>query len=340
MLHALLPQGHYPTPYHYFGLVEDLPAVDGALYQLHGHPAVKTGMTREEVRQLIVFEDELLDASPLDPHALLWQARQALLRAGTAGFRITGTCLVDAGHCRLGDFGPSEYRLGGFRLPGNHFQHLPVPQEDLGAYLAGKAFWIESPDGWRSVSWDEFFQTTGWRPNYTSLLTILEDLLLLAGSGDLAVEGLPGDMLVIATRDGRALRLWDTSTRMEVSLTIHRESFNVEGYTVRLCHGSATGVGSCHFEARAADGEYGIGRRRARTHPSVDTHARAVGGAPGEFNSEQRRGPHMRAPARRNGGLLGSRADAPAGRRAVRVHQRHVFSGLRSPRRRFASLLG
>ncbi len=259
LFHALIPQGHYPSPYHLLGTVEGLSAADEAILRLHAHPLVKPGMTTREVEDLIVFDDQLLDASPGNVNTLVWRAREALIEKGTASFTSRGVCLTDAQSCRshaLEEFGWTGHRIGALGLPGNHYQQLALQDGGLGAYVAGKEFWLESAGEWRSVDWNDFLHATGWRPNYTSLLTVLENILLLAHDGHVTASETSDGKIALETRQGQELRLI-SGYRMGLSLVMDKETFQVSNYTVTICGpGDSSG---CFFEIMAIDGEYGTG---------------------------------------------------------------------------------
>ena len=257
LFHALIPQGHYPSPYHVLGTVEGLSATDEAILRLHAHPLVKPGMTTRQVEELIVFYDQLLDASPGDVNTMVWRAREALIEKGTASFTFRGVCLTDAQSCRshaLEEFGWTGHLIGELGLPGNHYQQLGLQDGRLAAYVAGKEFWLESAGEWRSVDWNGFLHATGWRPNYTSLLTVLENILLLAHDGHVTDSDMSDGKIALETRQGQELRLI-SDYRMGLSLILDKETFQVSDYTVTICGpGDSSG---CFFEIMAIDGEYG-----------------------------------------------------------------------------------
>ena len=258
LFHALIPAGHYPSPYHLLGAVEGLSAVDEAILRLHGHPLVKPGMTKEQVDNLIVFSDEMLDARPIDITTLVWRAREVLIEQGTAAFTSRGVCLADTASCHshgMKEFGWTDHLIGEFRLPGNHFQKIGLQDGESRAYVAGKEFWIESVDGWHSVDWNEFLGATGWRPNYTSLLTVLENILLLAHDGDITASERPDGRIALESREGRALRLY-SNAKMKLSLTLDKNTFRISAYTVTICRPENSS--GCVFEIEAKHGEYGI----------------------------------------------------------------------------------
>ena len=257
LFHALIPQGHYPSPYQWLGTVEGLSATDEAILRLHAHPLVKPGMTTRQVEELIVFDDQLLDASPGGVNTLVWRAREALIEKGTASFTSRGVCLTDTQSCRshaLEEFDWTGHLIGELGLPGNHYQQLALQDGRLGAYVAGKEFWLESAGEWRSVDWNGFLHATGWRPNYTSLLTVLENILLLAHDGHVTASEMSDGKIALETRQGQELRLI-SGYRMGLSLVMDKETFQVSDYTVTICGpGDSSG---CFFEIMAIDGEYG-----------------------------------------------------------------------------------
>ena len=272
LMHALIPQGHFASPYTLLGTIEGLSAIDEALLRFHADPAMEPGMTAQQVEELIVFSDELLDAPPLDLHMLVWRAREALLRAGSAVFITRGSCLTDLDACYfdgLWDFGWSDHWIGEFQLPGNHLQRLSVRNGIMEAYVAGKEFWTVSPRGeWYRIDWPAFSRATLWRPNYTSVLTILENILLLARTSDVIVEERPDGTLVLQTLEGRELRLYGT-VEMDVSLVLDAGTLHVTEYDARIQYadnaepapGSGESVGSAPtvaiFEVQARAGSYG-----------------------------------------------------------------------------------
>ena len=123
-LHALVPIGHSTRPASIMGgsgLNAPSPR-DLDLIRLNSHRLVRPGMTMEEVRQVIVLDDELLDgpqatleekSEPLD---LIWRAYVALAEADSASFRLSGGWIER--HCNL-TFGvrrgPIEMKIGDFR---------------------------------------------------------------------------------------------------------------------------------------------------------------------------------------------------------------------------------
>ncbi len=94
-----------------------LSVVDRELLRLNGHRLVKPGMTMDQVRQLVVFEDELLDSAGTSSYGRLWRAAESLRDAGSMqiAMRSQGTwqsCQVPFwwihGEIRIAPKGESE----------------------------------------------------------------------------------------------------------------------------------------------------------------------------------------------------------------------------------------
>ena len=257
LMHALIPQGHYPMAYHTVGEIQNLAAGDEAILRLHAHPLVQPGMTLEQMEQLLVFRDELLDASPTEVNTLVWRARETLFNEQTVSFDARGTCLAEQNVCQshgVQEFDWTEYNIGELKLPGNHLQDLSLQNGDLEAYVAGKEFWINTSNNWRSMDWLEFSAATQWRPNYTSLFTVLENILLLAHEDDISVTEAEGQ-IVLETRQNRELRLI-SNLGMDVSLTLDSTTFRVSDYTVTICLPEQSA--GCIFQLEARQGAYGV----------------------------------------------------------------------------------
>ena len=90
LMHALIPQGHFASPYTLLGTIEGLSAIDEALLRFHADPAIEPGMTAQQVEELIVFSDELLDAPPLDLHTLVLARARGTAPGGLRGVHYEG----------------------------------------------------------------------------------------------------------------------------------------------------------------------------------------------------------------------------------------------------------
>ena len=267
LMHALIPQGHYNSPYLTFGFVDridELSAEDEAILRFHAHPLVEPGMTKADVERLIVFTDELLDASPNDALTVAWRARESLLKAGSAEFSIRGLCRSNLANCitdpfvPLRDFGWSDYLVGGFQLPGNHFQRISFGNGATKAYVMGKEFWINESGVWERATWQSFSDQLQWMPNYTSPLIALENILLLARRSDVVSREQPDGSIILETQSDQGLNLY-VNFSMKITMTLDKTTLHILNYTVELCNRSEPF--DCVFEIQAKEGEYGVEER-------------------------------------------------------------------------------
>ena len=105
----------------------DYTTIDGmdyGLFKLLAHPLVQPGMSFDEVRELIVFSDELNDPpepAQLSPQALLRRAAATMIDAGSARFEMEGDWPRCGGNL---DFGPATHEIGNLRYGREHWIHF------------------------------------------------------------------------------------------------------------------------------------------------------------------------------------------------------------------------
>ena len=99
-LHGLAPTGHPERSKVVLSIMQSagyLTFIDKAILRLNSHPLIEPGMTMSEVRELIVFEDELPDQSPeeaLTGYDILERAFFNLQKVDTVRMEIRGDCPV------------------------------------------------------------------------------------------------------------------------------------------------------------------------------------------------------------------------------------------------------
>ena len=121
LMHALMPMAHRDDPLSAVNNINgpdwiELDPSEEALIRLHRNSLIRPGMTMEQVRPLVVLEDELLDApavrgGALTPMEILREAFQTLQNADSATWRIEGGWLD---RCAEYSFGPADYTIAGF----------------------------------------------------------------------------------------------------------------------------------------------------------------------------------------------------------------------------------
>ena len=251
-LHALVPMSHSTRPGSIMGGsgFTILSPRDKELIRFNTHRLVRPGMTMDEVRSVIVLDDELLDG-PLpftqstEPADLIWRAYAALYEAGTASFRLSGGWQdANCSHLTFGqdNGGPVELEIGSFRTlkdkpalvhlnlkPGRFFQTYSHKDREW-------RYWQHSGDGaWKQVEAQVLGDATYWWVWAGKLHKTIRSLIK---------DGVPPTAVVTETADGNLIlqamlepsthrNLWNWEGRLAVDFTlvVDRATSAIEGYT-------------------------------------------------------------------------------------------------------------
>ena len=277
-LHALVPIGHSTRPASMVGLAPlNAPSPrDLELIRLNSHRLVRPGMTMEQVRQLIVFDDELLDGSqakvePREPLDLIWRAYVALAEADSASFRLSGGWIDRACSHTFGvRRGPIEMKIGDFTplrddsaliyldlQPAQFFiRYSPEDSEWRHWQLSGDGTWQRVE---RQVVVDASSPRWLWHGN---LLRTLRSLIM-DGVPDTATvdETADGNIVVKATlAPSSHVHMWYLwGDRVDLTLVLAPTTAEIVGYTWESRSDPAANPGGCHvYREVATDGQIGV----------------------------------------------------------------------------------
>ena len=272
-LHALIPIGHSTRPVSIMGgsgLTTWSP-MDKKLMDLNSHPALKPGMTVEQVRELIVLTDEPRgsDGVPGDPLQIVWRAYTELAEAGTASFRLSGGW-VDR-HCNR-TFGvrrgPVEWSIGNFSLfkddPALIFLDFHTSQFYI-VYSREDAEWTHwqplSGGTWEKVKRETVVDASSYWLWNGKLLRAIRSLLMNGSSDDIHVKETDGDLVLSATLGDSYPSMWDWTgiDALDFTLVLDPESFAIRGYTWERRQNAAANPGQCLiYREVATDGRVGV----------------------------------------------------------------------------------
>ena len=277
-LHALVPIGHSTRPASIMGgssLNKPSPP-DLDLIRLNSHRLVRPGATMEQVRQLIVLNDELLDAPQAtleeqhDPLDLIWRAYVALAEADSASFRLSGGWIER--HCGF-TFGvrrgPIEMTIGDFRPltddPALIYLNLQPTQFFL-RYSPETSFrfWQLSADGtWQQVGYQVLVDASSSRWLWHGiLLRTLRSLIMDGVPEDAVVEETADDNITVqATLGPSHVNMWDWDgiESLSFGLVMDSETAAIEGYTWESRFDPAANPGGCLvYSEVATDGQIGV----------------------------------------------------------------------------------
>ena len=272
-LHALIPIGHSTRPVSIMGgsgLTTWSP-MDKKLMDLNSHPALKPGMTMEQVRELIVLTDEprRSDDVPSDPLQIVWRAYTELEEAGTASFRLSGGW-VDR-HCNH-TFGvrrgPVEWTVGNFRLFEDDpaLAHLNFHTEEFFvAYSHKERAWLHwqraSSGTWERVAREVVVGANSWWLWQGKLHRAIRSLLKNGTSDDIHVKETDGNLVLSATLGDSYPSMWDWTgiDALDFTLVLDPESFAIRGYTWERRKNAAANPGKCLiYREVATDGRMGV----------------------------------------------------------------------------------
>ena len=276
-LHALVPISHSTRPASIIGTSElNTPSPrDLELIRLNSHRLIRPGMTMEEVRQIIVLDDELLDErAPIEhyePLDLIWKAYVALAEADSANFRLTGgwierRCGLTFGVRR----GPIEMTIGDFRPlrddPAMILLNLQ-PTQFFIRYAQKDREWLHWQllnDGtWKQVERQVLVDASSWWLWHGKLLRTLRSLIM---------DGVPENAVVEETADGNHtvqvtlepmthvnMWDWDDAVAVDLTLVLDHESGVTTGYMWEARYDPVARAGSCSvYREVATDGQIGV----------------------------------------------------------------------------------
>ena len=278
-LHALVPIGHSTRPASIMGgssLNAPSPR-DLELIGLNSHRLVRPGMTMEEVREIIVLDDELLDAPlpPLEqrePTDLIWRAYVALAEADSASFRLSGgwidrTC----GHTFGVRRGPIESDNRGLQAsleddsgpdlpesPASAVLHQVYPKRRVQPLAAHRenGTWEHVE---RQIVVDASSPRWLW---HGKLLRTLRSLIMDGVPEDTVIEETAsGDLSLQTTLGPSHVNMWDWDGRESLSfgLVMDPETAAIEGYTWEMRYDPVAHAGNCLvYREVATDGQIGV----------------------------------------------------------------------------------
>ena len=245
-LHALVPIGHSTRLGSVMGgsYLKKLSPMDESLIRLNSHLLVKPGMTMAEVRNLIVFRDDLLDAPPPrepDTHEMVWRAAIALWEAGSARFKIRGgwperNCGMTFGVRRglatleIGNFGSIPY--GGVDLArfddlvNTFWMHWS--SEDV-----RWRYWSEADGDLTEVGADHVEDGTAWWMWNEKVLWALGSLLNDSNADDISVAAHSNGTITLQATLDESYPTYglDSGEAIDLTLVLDEESYEIEGYT-------------------------------------------------------------------------------------------------------------
>ena len=233
---------------------------DLALLRISSHPLVEPKMSFHEVREMIVFEDELVDPPgdrEMSVRQVLRRAHAELMDSGSARYEINGGWPG----CNL-SFGESVYEFGELRPRAPRWVHYEDELNDF--YMIRSTsrevplqFWVEFIGRWRLIPGNVVQQAVSFRDSFSNPLGMLSSINIYALDEDLEVISLEnGRMVLQVSMEGADVRAgWSRKTLLDVEMEIDVEEFTIDRYemTWTLEPEEANVCKDYHIEAELVD---------------------------------------------------------------------------------------
>ena len=209
--------------------------IDRSLFALHAHPLVQPGMTFDEIRELIVFTDELND--PPDPveltaPALLRRAHAALIDAESFRFEVKGDWPGCQGNH---DFGWAQLESANL-LPhavlwrhfndGNDRYYYIGDSDDW----ARSEWWLKRGRNWSNTDVQRVSDATKFRSGFSSLIQALADINTYATPSDYTVSHRTANRVEIEVAVDQPNPPWSRGLNLEIDIAVHPSNYQILEY--------------------------------------------------------------------------------------------------------------
>lgn len=265
LMHALMPMAHRDDPLSAVNIINapdwiDLDPSEEALIRLHRNSLIRPGMTIEQVRPLIVLEDDLLDRpasrdESLTPMRMLRAAFRTLQDADSASFSIEGGWQEN---CDEHSFGRADYTIASFDSHGPDLTQFS--DGSVRIYHFDDEDWLRESGEWLKDAtnvWDE----THWWPSRGEIHILLASAFYFALDRDIRVTSMSGGKTTLRfTLDNNIISKsdWYRSVTLTGIVTIDDRTFEITAYEMDWHYDTVRSNSCDRFLARATNGVYGV----------------------------------------------------------------------------------
>jgi len=265
LLHALMPMGHRDDPLSAVNNINapdwiNLHHLEDALIRLHRNRLIRPGMTMEQVRELVVLEEEMIDAPPdrdesLTPIKMLLEAYRTLQNADSATWRLEGGWTEN---CAEHSFSRADYTIAGFYTHGPYVTRFVNDSDWIYYFLDDN--WSRENGVWIKDS-PEIWENTYWLPTFAEIHESLVSVLYFASEHDVRVASAIGGettLRFVLNKTTLPKADWYRSVGLSTRITIDDRTLEIISYEMDW-HFNTISDNSCdRYEVRASQGEYGV----------------------------------------------------------------------------------
>ena len=246
LLHALTGVGHVSdrtaSIMGYESALPKLSPMDEDLFGLNSNPLVRAGMSLSQVSDLVIYDEDLLDASITEPGAIdiVWRAASQLVDSGAVRFDLRGGWI---GNCSK-PFGtasdPVILDIGDFRgflLEGIGAARYQDSGDIYWMTWSEKdsewQYWVEKGGSVQRVSFDTVDEALIWYIWPNKLQRTLYTLISDWDQENVDVSRQDGTITLQVTLDDSYGSIWESERLLSLELTLNfdAETYQIESYT-------------------------------------------------------------------------------------------------------------
>ncbi len=246
ILRALVPIGYRNVPDSILSIdkglrIPDLSKSDIELLNLYTNPLIESGMTLDEVEEILIFENQLLEQLPeeeLQHRDIILEAFSTLHEAESALYEMQGTW--SGGTC-LDSFKQSQVTIANF----SPYRALQYRFVDAGQRLfhfrrsaeGSTEYWDGSSRSWETFKArdeQELIRHTNWNPEYSDPLIMLASILWFAPENRIEVtrESDLGWSYAINLDDAFVSPGWSTRADLDITISIDATNHRITEYSM------------------------------------------------------------------------------------------------------------
>lgn len=247
-----------------------LSPTDIDIIDLIRHELVEPGSTVDEIRDLVVFREELVDLPEppvLANLELIRRARTTLHNSDTALYELTGNWA--GGQCDTSrpQFGPAQVTFGSFSGNRSRNYRMVTAADEQWVHLVSadrdtKEYWDGSGRRWRAVDIEdeqELITSTAWNPEFADPLVILASMLWFGRESQISIVRSDDAERVMAIElsNGFANPVWATRNRLDIkNITIDVETYVIQSFEAEW-EFTVRGLSCSQFRIEAELEQYG-----------------------------------------------------------------------------------
>ena len=265
LLHALVPFAHRDDPLSVVNIINapdwiELDPLELALIRLNRDPLVKPGMTFDEVRELVVLNDELIDGTTgqdnreLSGLAMLRRAYRDLQNAGSASWQLEGGW--QGARCEK-SFGRARFTTAYFGPTWNGLWRFFGGADRL-FWLDGE-YWSREAGEWLKDDPD-FWDRTEMRTAFNTVQDLLVSALFFAEEGDIRISTVISGQTTLRFLLTRSIVApsWSSTPELRGEITLDNRTNVIVRYKMDWLFDSIRGNLCERYVATGTEGEYGV----------------------------------------------------------------------------------